>query len=516
MPEMPISRCGSMNASLTELERIINEFEAGRFDNSSISDRVPGGRPTDGGDSMLPSGDQMGPPQGESEDMEDDFYMYGDGSEDEYPFGPDTDWDSLLGGGDNEIVDFRVGLEPESCPANNDRFNIDDLRRLGIENPGQILRYIQRLGTNFGNIGDDELEMDNSPRDGLEFTTQPLSLCALLFDQYTLNRLDTPTCTLMRSATQTMIKVVVGGSAMIEPDYHVKFFPNVFVRGCDWPVLNMVPITNGPVPDSLQISFFPRMDQAPFCTDYMLTILAEGNIGELSCRISLKGVYDTNGDLVVSQNVTDLMMNLTDLNEYIAIYGIYWIPDNSMRKLNQEGVSYLHFRGKCHDAFGQESFINKKVELVAESSEITMDWEYGAIQYDSQYGASLYLDFEYYSCANQGPAHVDYNVTIQVYNASDDSWANLVGVVAENNYIPQGLSDSMVYRLHVVAFINGTDITNDFLIDIEQIQYEPFIKLDDFSTLLIASEDNDYTFSDEDFMYVANVTDAQLSFSCTT
>jgi len=92
--------------------------------------------------------------------------------------------------------DFKIKINDKDgfCPARADKYNVEDLSKMGIRSDKDIFNFIKSIGTNFGNIQDDELRATQSPLDGLKFTTMPQDLCSLLFsNNMVINTLDSPT-----------------------------------------------------------------------------------------------------------------------------------------------------------------------------------------------------------------------------------------------------------------------------------------------------------------------------------
>ena len=121
-------------------------------------------------------------------------------------------------------------------------------------NSASIMEYIQGLRILFGDISDKDITTYQSPTDGLIFTSSPTDFCAVLFDADTLKYIfKTPTCTLAVSGSNTVITVTLGDLAQIHKGFVVKIQPNVFVDGCDWPIMNVQKVTDENNPGSINV-----------------------------------------------------------------------------------------------------------------------------------------------------------------------------------------------------------------------------------------------------------------------
>jgi len=357
--DIPISTCGNMTARRMEMDNIAKEFGGAMLENNTRSEEL-------GGDGFS-SGDMGNIGMGENSfggNPLDGNTGGGINSGDNFGF-DSADWGFTEGGNGTSAggtgstpgglgnttqnpQDFIIGISENDgfCPARAEAYNVEDLSKMGIYSNEDIFKFIKSIGTNFGNIQDDELRATQSPLEGLKFTTMTQDLCSLLFsDQMLLDTLDIPTCTVMTTATQTIISVTVGELARIEPDMVINFKPNVFVGGCDWPLLDKVTLTNGAAPDTLELEFNIK-DQVPICEDFSLLIKSHGNIGEVSCLIELIDILDASGNQVVTADMNQTFNGIVEDNYYTAVYGEYYIESTFLSALNTGGVNTLIFKGQ--------------------------------------------------------------------------------------------------------------------------------------------------------------------------
>ena len=523
--DIEIDTCGNHSVRMEEIEFISKEFMGSRFENSSFSDDLGGeGRSSGGmGYGGMGSGGMMDMDGEMGEGMGDDFFGF---DEDDFPYSSNDT--NAPGGGDPSGDDQGMGHWPNDtetytitdmsgeCPAKADSYNIDELQELYISSPEDLYWYIQSLGTNFGNITDEELSMEETPMGGLEFTTDPLDLCMVLFGEYMYYKLDSPTCTVMRTTTQTMITVTVGEKAMIESHFHAKFQPNVFVSGCDWPLLDYVQVEDGAAPETLEVMLSGDR-KAPKCEDYSTFVEAYGNIGEISCLVMLEGVYDSSEAEVTTQAVQDILMELNIENEYSAIYGEFFVPATVLSSLHDEGVETMEFEAQCLDSFGQHEFDTMMVGITSRAEKIEMIDETDYILYDKNFGEFIHFMFMYPDCANGGDEYLPYTVTLEKVDPSGN-WVDATGAdeAIMEDFIPPGLPSTGKYRLKLAVSNSDNSVSEDFYVGLEFIFYEPEIILDDFNAFLMPGESNEYTFTDEHFINVDDTSMATLFFDCTT
>lgn len=187
-----------------------------------------------------------------------------------------------------------VAKDATTCPTQKETIYKDEMKKYGLNNldNDSIQKYIQELGVLFGDISDNDITTYKSPTDGLIFTSSPTDLCATLFDADTLKYIfKTPTCTMAVSGSSTVITVTMGDLAQIHKGFVVKIQPNVFVDGCDWPIMNVQKVTDGSAPASMNLKFNSQAQTAPSCSNLSVKIDTTGSVGSVSCNLSLGKAY---------------------------------------------------------------------------------------------------------------------------------------------------------------------------------------------------------------------------------
>jgi len=87
---------------------------------------------------------------------------------------------------------FYITDQSGECPAHAETFKFEELDKLGIHSQDDILYYMASIGPTFGEISDEDLQYVPNHLEGLQFTKNPIDLCELLFDEYTLKLLNHP------------------------------------------------------------------------------------------------------------------------------------------------------------------------------------------------------------------------------------------------------------------------------------------------------------------------------------
>ena len=137
----------------------------------------------------------------------------------------------------------------------------------------------------------------------------------------------------------------MGDLAKIDTDMKIQFNPNVFVGGCDWPLLEEVQLTNGAAPNTLELEFNIK-DKVPICEDFSILIKSSGNIGEISCLVELDSVLDTSGNPIDTATMNQTLKDIKEKNYQRAVYGEYNIKSASLSALNTGGVKSIVLKGQ--------------------------------------------------------------------------------------------------------------------------------------------------------------------------
>lgn len=394
MSDVPINRCGNMTLSQEELKAMKEEFGNMEVEKDSTSEQVPSGSSTNGApnQSTMPTGPSMGGTQGGMTGQ-----MGGNMTSSTGMTGGSTN--NTTGGTAPKQDDYvqKISNTTQMCPAKKEKINEDELMEMGIDSvKGGFERYIKSLGTTFGNIKDEDLMNYESPTQGLKFTSAPTDLCGALFDEDTLkNFFKNPKCTLTMTDTKTMIKVEMGENAKIHSDFILKVQPNIFVDGCDWPVLNVIKLTNGANPMSLKVDFENIKDTIVVCQNVTMNIDSEGNIGELNCVFMIEGAYAQDGTKITTTDVANLITAMNNATDTSGTSGVMKATKEQLEKFKQANVDKLRIKGKCMDSFGQEQVISKDIKLSSGATDVTMKNEVSVIQYDPEKAYPLIFAFNY-------------------------------------------------------------------------------------------------------------------------
>ena len=183
-----------------------------------------------------------------------------------------------------------IAKKSTTCPNQLQRINREDLERFGftaIDN-ANIQKYIQGLGILFGDIADKDILSYQSPTNGLVFTSSPSDLWGTLFDANTLKYIfKSPTCSMAVSGSSTVITVTLGDMAQIHKGFVTKVQPNVFIDGCDWPIINVVKVTDGSNPANMNVMFTPQVQSVISCADFSIKFAPNKYAGKVSWSVSL-------------------------------------------------------------------------------------------------------------------------------------------------------------------------------------------------------------------------------------
>ena len=398
--DVTVNRCGDKTNSDSALEDMKKEFENIEQEDKSTSDEVPNSTSTNGSpdQSTKPAGPSMGGQQGGTSTT-------AMGSTTSSTSSTTTTPAPLF----NEVSDTSG-----QCPALKEKMNNDELAKAGISSLSDgFYKYVKELGASFGDISDKDLQTTESPLAGLKFTSEPTDLCAILFDSDTLEKtFKKPTCTMTQANSKTIITVKIGEYAPIHPGFMLKVQPNVFVEGCDWPVLNVIKLTDGANPASLKIRLDDVADTAITCQNLSININTEGNVGEVDCDLKVDGLTTSAGSIVNTATATTVMTGISTENSKMGASGELKVTQDQLTSLKGENVGKIKVSGKCTDSYGQEQMVSKVVTLSDGASEVKMKNQQSTIVYDPSQSYPLVYDFEYKNCGS-ATSTVTYTAKLQ-------------------------------------------------------------------------------------------------------
>ena len=402
------------------------------------------------------------------------------------------------------------------CPALAPVYSIFDLNATGIFTSEDVYWYMASLRTTFGNITDEMLYDIPDPTEGLKFTTSPTDLCDQLFDNETIYNLEHPTCSVATVGTKTVITVTPGERTWIRSGMELYFKSNVFTEECDLPVLTHLAIQDGATPNSFE-AVFEREDDIPICEDLTLSIDTQGNVGPDYCTTQIKSLADGSDNQIYSSAYYDLINQITTKNYATYTANTFSIQAVDLTALYQEGGRKITFSAYCYDSYGQRVYMESDYNLVTQSSGVKMAYDVDAIVYDTNFGESASFDFEFADCSSGTTTELNITMTLQKIN-STGQWedANGTGEVVQSDFIPPGLSVDNIFRLKIEVVTPGSNTAEEFFVKLEMVIYEPNIILDDFSSFLAVNELNEFTFTEDLFINVDNISESTLQFSCTS
>lgn len=263
--DLVISRCKDTAAvktnTETELEEVRKEFEKIYFDDRAVRSKVPDSTPTFSSPRMITAAKE-----------------------------PVFNQHQIPAAVEGGIVPLRflstpviknIDLTSKECPALRETIDADELANSMWKSPStDFYKYIAQMGKLFGDVAYTQRYL--SPLEGIALLSTPTDLCKQLFNQTTLDdTLNNPTCTMEITSPNTVITVKVGDNAKIKKATVLKVLPNVFVSGCDWPIMNTLKITDAAEPTSLDIMFPDNAITAVSCEDFSLKLIKEGRLGSL-------------------------------------------------------------------------------------------------------------------------------------------------------------------------------------------------------------------------------------------
>jgi hypothetical protein len=510
--DLDIDRCGDPENTDGALDEMRQQFENIDHDDREYSDEIPDSTPTNGSptDSTTANAPSMGGRQGGTSAGS---LPQGSAAGDSMPEDSTSGGDQTEGDQNQEKVK-TINNKSETCPAKKENpMNNDDLKSAGIDSIDEkgFYKYIKSLGKAFGNISDEELESTDSPTVGLKFTTMPDDICTLLFDQKTLEDIFMkPTCTIMTTATSTKIMVKLGEYAEIHPRFVLKVQPNVFVNGCDWPVLNVIKLTDGANPESLRVRFKEDRNEAMSCQDFSLDFMTEGNVGDLECFVVIDKVMDQDGNQITTEEVGAVMQKAMENGDSGQIN----ISKEDLTILQNQNAKKMRIKGTCKDSYGQEQAVSKIIAISNGETEVKIQNNMEKIAYNPEMVYPLSFNFDYMNCGGTDSV-VTHTAVLQKYNSGSTRWEDTTAQneMIMNNEIPAGLSATERYRVKVTATTPSSTI-KEFMLELQFIRKRPEVVASEFSTFVKASDAFVHTFELDDFENVVDQSSLRISFAC--
>ena len=89
------------------------------------------------------------------------------------------------------------------------------------------------------------------------------------------------------SGSSTVITVTLGDMAQIHKGFVTKVQPNVFIDGCDWPIINVIKLTDGSNPANMNVMFTPQVQSVISCADFSIKLAPNKYAGKVSWSVSL-------------------------------------------------------------------------------------------------------------------------------------------------------------------------------------------------------------------------------------
>ena len=516
-------RCGDATNTKTEIDYITSQFKNMNVDSSSSSTDVKGSS-TSTNSNPSQSSKPVGPGFSSESTVKDGKIQTSDQTK-------STTSTSTTSTTQSAGQQTTVSTTATTCPNQKDTISKDDMNMLGLASldDASIKKYIQGLGILFGDISDKDIMTYQSPTDGLIFTSSPTDLCAVLFDADTLKYIfKTPTCTLAVSGSNTVITVTLGDLAQIHAGFVVKIQPNVFVDGCDWPIMNVQKVTDASNPGSLNVKFKSQAQSAVSCSSLSVKLDSSGSVGGVSCNISLgknqlilninfalDTIKDSSGNAITTGTALTTKTSINTSNASSNSGGEFSISSTDISTLSSSGVSKITLKGSWTDSYGQKQMVSKEITLSNGESDITMRNQPDKIVYDSSQSQDVSFLFDYKNWASTSTG-VTSTITLQKMTGTN-TWADTTSsseMISNSKTIPKGLSTTTRYRLKVVASA-GTK-SKEFYIELQSIVKQPDMQTKGIPSFLLASEAFSYTFTVNDFKNVQDLTKVSISFSWKT
>jgi len=498
-------RCGDATNTDTEVSNIVKQVKNMNYEDSSSSSKVQGGTSTNPNPSMSTS--LTGPQFSQESTVSGGKVMTKDQQQ-----STSTTTPTQTAGQQQ-----TVGKDATTCPNKKETLTKDEMSKLGMSSKteGDAKKYIQSLGVLFGDLSDADINQYRSPLEGLVFTSKPENLCSLLFDADTLKYIfKNPTCTLTFDATKTYIKVTMGENAQIHKGFVAKIQPNVFVSGCDWPIMNALKITDGANPTSLNVKFDSNEQSAVVCQDVSFKLEPTGKVGDISCDLSIDSLKDASGNAITSGGAVTAKTEIQTSNSQSNSNAEFKIPQASLTTLKSNNVNEVTIKGKCTDSAGQEQFVSKKVTLTNGETDITMQNQPTKIAYDPSTAQKVRFSFDYKNCGST-TSKVTQTITLQKMTGAN-TWTDTTTAtetITNGDTIPAGLDQTSKYRLKVTA-TNGSTKTSTTFVDLEFARKKPDIMTNNIKPYFKADSEFSYTFTDKDFRNVADFSKLKVSFTC--
>ena len=423
------------------------------------------------------------------------------------------------------------------CPAKYDKYTLDDLDLLGMvpENL-DFYKYIAEKGYIFGNIPDWAITDYTSPTYGLEFTSSPDDLCYLLFDWMTLHGyLGDPTCHLEVMGNETVITIETGVGAYIHKDFYLKVQPNVFIEGCDWPILDILRVNDGAQPMSLELNFDGRSQEAPVCRRFDFSIESEGNVGMTDCWVGVNAAYDESGMKIETDEMKMLINkinkgedeyymyeNMTeeeyyDMYKFESSYDVSVEP-SELQQFKDKMAKHVEVLAYCWDGVGQEQIIYDNITIVDNSYEIHASKEIYEIEYDESLKNNKIYDLGFSNVRCDDMSSGDIMTSAMLQEMMNGQWMNVSEI--QDRKLPDDLDCSKEYRVQYKAYHPNDSMIEDVTeeIPITCIRKQPMLKSENIMTQFLASETFMHMFTTDDFKNVDDIYDGQfmMSFDCSS
>jgi hypothetical protein len=493
--DLQTERCGNQTNTKAELMMIMNEFGMTRKSNSSTTDEfaadVASTNPSTKG-----TGETKGPAFNGQNEQEMGEGMSGNGTSTE-----------------------RQTIEPDSktCPAQQKQVSKDDLEQMGMDaEMPDILKHIKSLGSIFGNIPDSMMNEDRSPKEGLMFTKMPQNICALLFnDETRLEILRDPKCEVWFTDSNTIIKVMLPKGALVHKDFVLKVQPNVFVKGCDWPIVNVVMVADGAEKDDMEVKIKKEKMNASSCKAFEMGLESQNSVGNSTCSFGIDKVLDSNEDPITTAAVMAIIKEING-GDSMTLQTSVKIKKEHMEALYQAGARFIVPLGKCSDSLDQEQVVQDLIPIMSQDEGISMENEIKVIVYNPQEENNKVSkpNFKFSSCEG-GNNQVNYTATLKVKTGAE-TWQT-VSEIGTDMKLPTDLDCTMTYK--VVFTATSGDEEKTFGVPIVCRRMKPKVNTSKIQKFMIPSEVNTITFAKHHFNEVVeNLEDASfgLSFDCST
>ena len=500
--DITVNRCGDSSTTNTELEALRQELTNVKYDSQSMSDKVPNAvstNPSPAGTTQAQGPSVQGQPQTQPTTTASTTTA------------TSTTPNTISSTGSNvKVITDTTG----QCPAKKEQMNKDDLNSVGINSiETDFYKHIGQLGKPFGDISDNDILNYRSPLEGLKFVDAPADLCSILFDKNTLETvLDKPTCTITFTATETVFEIKVGEKAKVQAGFVVKVQPNVFVNGCDWPILDVVKVTDATSPPAtLKVKFSETKDTVVTCDELSLKVNTEGSVGCLECEMEFESALDASGNALATTDVTSTKTDIQSKNT--ATTGEMKITGDQLTKLKSSNAAKIRVKSKCKDTYGQEQVISKDITLSSGETDIKMKNAMTAVQYDSAQDTPVAFNFDYTNCGST-TAKVTYTTKLQKLDGAN--WVDTTAATEKmsNNVIPKGLASTSKYRVKVTA-TSTSGKSQEFELDVTPLAKKPEIEVKGIKTYMKTDEKLTHKFDTTNTANLANISDLEVRFTCT-